>query len=166
MKTTTRMLIATGLLVAGIAGVALATPIVGLVSPFLSIGTDNHNISSHGVAATANGHYFNATLTTDGPSNISIQEAAFGVGAHNGWHSHPGLVAVTVLQGSIEWFDQNCNRTVYNAGDSWTEGSAEHYFRVLGTTTVQLTAVFITAKGEPYRTDKAQPACAVGLGLE
>jgi len=74
-------------------------------------------------------------------------------------------VAVTIISGAIQWFDENCVETDYKAGDSWTEGSKLHYFRVVGTTGLHLTAFFITALGAPYRTDEAAPACAAALGL-
>lgn len=166
MKLKTKIVIGAALLTTAAVGLALATPIVGLVSPFLSVGTDEKPIDSHGVAQTPEGDWFNARLTTDGPSNIAFQEFALAAGGHNGWHSHPGLVAVTVLSGEIEWYDANCHPTVYKAGDSWTEGSHTHYFRNIGTGTAQLTAVFITAKGVGYRIDKAAPACGIALGLE
>jgi hypothetical protein len=76
------------------------------------------------------------------------------------------MVAVTVLSGTIQWYDGNCRPTVYNAGDTWTEGSRTHYFRNIGTGTAQLTAIFIVAKGAAYRRDNPAPGCAVALGLE
>ena len=159
------LLIGAGLVCGSVLGLALATPIVNLASPFLSIGVAEDAISTHGVAETSDGHFFNARLTTDGPSNISIQEAAYAAGGKNGWHSHPGLVMVTVLQGSLEWFDDACHSHIYNVGDSWTEGSARHAFRNVGPGTLTVSAVFVTAKGVPYRTDKSAPACAAELGL-
>src|ERR1700739_3533915 len=94
-----------------IGGLALATPIVKLASPLLSTGTVSSPINSHGVAAVPdpdNDAYFNARLTTDGPSTVTIQDAAYAAGGQNGWHSHPGIVIVTLISGSIEWFDGNC----------------------------------------------------------
>lgn len=104
-------------------------------------------------------------LTTDGPSTIAIQDAAFNPGGHNGWHTHAGLVVVTLISGSLQWFDANCETTFYKAGDSWLEGSQPHYFRILGSTGAHLSAVFIVSKGEPLRIDHAAPSCAVALGL-
>ena len=151
-----------------IGGLALATPVLKLASPLFSTGTISAATDAHGVTSVPdadNDAYFNARLTTDGPSTVTLQDAAFAPGGQNGWHSHPGIVIVTLISGSIEWFDANCNRKVYNAGDSWTEGSQTHAFRVLGTTGIHSTAVFIIAKDQPYRIDKPAPACASGLGL-
>jgi quercetin dioxygenase-like cupin family protein len=150
---------------ATIVGIAFATPIVNLASPLFSVGQHPSDIHANGVGKTPSGEWFEVKLTSEGPSTMSNQDAAYGVGGVNGWHSHPGMVAVTLASGSIQWFDENCRETTYNAGDSWTEGSKIHYFRVLGTTAIHLTAFFITAQGAALRTDEPAPACAAGLGL-
>jgi quercetin dioxygenase-like cupin family protein len=167
MKLTTKIVTGAALTTA-LAGLTLATPIVKLASPIFSTGTVATAVNSHGVAAIPdadNDAYFNARLTTDGPSTITLQDGAYAAGGQNGWHSHPGIVIVTLVSGSVEWFDANCESKIYKAGDSWTEGSQTHAFRVVGTTGAQLTAVFIIAKDQAYRIDRAAPACAAGLGL-
>jgi hypothetical protein len=75
------------------------------------------------------------------------------------------LVTVTLTQGSIVWYNGNCEATTYNAGDAWVEGSQPHMFRVVGSETVLIYATFITAQDEALRTDKPEPACAAALGL-
>jgi quercetin dioxygenase-like cupin family protein len=146
-------------------GLSMATPIVKLVSPLLAVGDHSADIHKRGTAVVSNSEAFRVELETDGPSTFSIQDAAFAAGGQNGWHSHPGLVAVTIISGSIRWYDENCTPTVYKAGDSWVEGSQIHAFRNIGTDTVHLMASFITAKGQALRTDEPAPTCAAGLGL-
>jgi quercetin dioxygenase-like cupin family protein len=166
MKRKTKVVIGAAAVAAAIAGIAYATPIVGLVSPLFSVGQHASDIRTHGVARSPSGaEVFEVRLSTEGPSTMSNQDGAYGVGGHNGWHSHPGMVAVTMVSGAIQWFDGNCVETDYKAGDSWTEGSQLHYFRVVGTTGVHLTAFFITAQGAALRTDEAAPACGAALGL-
>ena len=164
MKTRTKVIVS-ALTVVGIAGFALATPIVGLLSPILAAGNHSGDIQKTGMGPVTNGDRFRAELNTDGPSTTTIQDAAYAFPGQNGWHSHPGLVSVTIISGSIEWFDANCVATIYKAGDSWVEGSQLHAFRNLGPGTVHLMAWFITAQGQPLRTDETAPACASGLGL-
>jgi quercetin dioxygenase-like cupin family protein len=165
MKTKTKVIIGAAIATA-LAGLALATPIFNLASPVLATGNDNTWIDEHGAATAANGESFTASLTTQGPSTILIQDAAYSPGGHNGWHSHPGLVMVTLIAGSIQWFDANCKPTFYTAGDSWVEGGQVHYFRVVSTVNVHLMASFVIAQGEPPRTDQPAPACAAALGLD
>lgn len=163
MKTRTKALIGLSAL-AALVGIGLATPIVKLASPLLSSGSVDEDIHTHGHFVTPTGT-FRVELETEGPSTIATQIAAFAVGGYNGWHRHAGMVAVTMTQGTIQWFDANCKMTTYTAGDSWTEGDKLHYFRNSGTTAVQLTATFIVAKGAALRLDETAPACAAALGL-
>jgi quercetin dioxygenase-like cupin family protein len=165
MKLKTKVVIGATAAVAAIAGIAYATPIVGLASPLFSVGQHASDISTHGVGRTLSGEEFEVRLRTEGPSTMSTQDAAYAAGGHNGWHSHPGMVAVTIVSGAMQWFDENCVETDYKAGDSWTEGSKIHYFRVVGTTGLHATAFFITAQGAALRTDEAAPPCAAALGL-
>jgi quercetin dioxygenase-like cupin family protein len=156
-----------GIAIAGsLVGLAMATPIIDLASPLLAVGQHSADIKTHGLGQTLSGESFEVSLHTEGPATISTQDAAYTAGGINGWHSHPGVVAVTLIAGSIEWFDENCVKTDYNAGDSWTEGSELHYFRVVGKTGIHLNATFITAKGAALRKDESAPACAAALGLE
>lgn len=162
MKTKTIVLSSAAALVIA-TGIALATPIVGLLSPILSVGTNNSDLHARGSGVTSNGERFHVELETEGASTVTIQEGAYAAGGANGWHSHPGMVIVTVISGSIIWYDENCTPTIYKAGDSWVEGGQLHGFKV--TTATTLTATFITAQGKAPRTDQPAPACAAGLGL-
>ena len=164
MKITTRLLIGAGT-IAAVTGVALATPVVGTLSPLLAVGKQNKDVNARGSAPTVNGEEFKARLETEGAATMTTQLFSVAAGGHNGWHSHPGLVAVTLISGTIQWYDENCVPTVYTAGDSWVEGSQPHAYRVVGTNAIQAVAWFITAQGQPYRTDLPAPACGASLGL-
>jgi quercetin dioxygenase-like cupin family protein len=166
MNVRTKFVLGAAAMAAAVVGIAYATPIVGLVSPLFSVGQHSADIEVRGVGKTPSGQRFKVELETEGPSTMSTQDGAYGPGGHNGWHSHPGMVAVTLVSGAIQWFDENCEETDYKAGDSWTEGSQMHYFRVVGTAGVHLTAFFITAQGAALRTDESAPACAAALGLD
>jgi quercetin dioxygenase-like cupin family protein len=149
-----------------IAGLVAATPLINLTSPVVAAGNVSKVLNVHGVAKDLNDkNYFNVFLTTQGPATISSQVASFKPGGENGWHSHPGLVTVTLTQGSIVWYNSNCEATTYNAGDAWAEGSSVHMFRVLGNAAVLIYATFITAQDEPLRTDEPEPPCAAAMGL-
>jgi quercetin dioxygenase-like cupin family protein len=165
MKRKAKVVIGTGILTSAVVGFAFATPIVGLISPLLAVGNQSADLDARGTAAVSNGERFRVELETDGPSTISTQDGAYAAGGQNGWHSHPGMVAVTLISGSITWYDENCQPTNYKAGDSWVEGSKIHAFKVTGTTGIHLMANLITAQGQALRTDQPAPACAAGLGL-
>jgi quercetin dioxygenase-like cupin family protein len=164
MKTMNRIFIGAAVIVT-LAGAAFATPIIGLVSPLLSVGTQNSDIHARGTALMSNGERFTVELETEGPSTITTQDGSVAAGGQNGWHSHPGMVIVTLIAGSITWYDANCNPTNYKAGDSWVEGSQVHAYRVTSSTAIHTIGVFVIAQGQGYRIDQPAPACAVGLGL-
>jgi quercetin dioxygenase-like cupin family protein len=165
MKTKTKVAMGAAAIASIIAGIAFATPIVNLASPVLAAGQKKGDIDTHGVYQTPDGQEFDVRLFTEGPSTITTQVGAYSVGGINGWHSHPGMVAVTLISGSIQWFNENCKEKDYKAGDSWTEGSQLHYFRVIGPVGIEFSATFITAQGVPLRIDQPAPACAGPLGL-
>jgi quercetin dioxygenase-like cupin family protein len=164
MKRKTKVVI--GVAATIIAGVVVATPLINLTSPVVAVGKVSSWLNVHAVAKDLNdNNYFNVSLTTQGLATISSQVASYNSGGENGWHSHPGLVTVTLTQGSIVWYNGNCEATTYNAGDAWVEGSQIHMFRVVGNAAVLLYATFITAQDEPLRTDEPEPPCAAAMGL-
>jgi hypothetical protein len=71
---------------------------------------------------------FSAVLVTVGASKIIPQEVKFSPGGTTGWHKHPGIVILTSAadSGPVDWYDAKSGKTVYNAGDSWTEGTKLH----------------------------------------
>jgi len=164
MKRKTKVVIGVTAMI--ITGLVVATPIINLTSPVVAAGNVSGGLNVQGTAKDLNdNNYFNVSLTTQGPATISTQVASYKPGGENGWHSHPGLVAVTLTQGSIVWYNGNCEATTYNAGDAWAEGSQIHMFRVVGTEAVLIYATFITAQDEPVRTDEPEPPCAAAMGL-
>jgi quercetin dioxygenase-like cupin family protein len=157
-----------------IAGIAIATPIVGLnFANILASGTSNTEISQHVrvtlppvVGQEQEDDEWSAKLVTSGPSNFIVQDVSYFPGGHTGWHSHPGILLVSVTEGSIEWYNANCERTVYNVGDSLTESTATHFVRNVGSVNARFMVTYVLAKGQPRRIDQPAPACAAALGLD
>lgn len=165
MKTKLKLLIGAAAISSAIVGVTWATPIFNLAAPILATGNDDSDIEARGVFATNDGE-FRARLKTEGPSTIFVQDVAYSPGGHTGWHSHPGVLTIALVAGTVEWYDANCELKTYNAGDAWTEGSQLHYFRNVGTVNVHLMVTYIIAKGAASRIDEPAPACAAALGLD
>jgi quercetin dioxygenase-like cupin family protein len=163
MKTRTKVIV--GAAAVAIVGIAFATPIVNLASPLLAVGTHEFAVDINGVYPVAGG-YFKVELTTNRPASVETQISSYSAGGENGWHSHPGLVAVTITEGTIEWYDASCNKTIYTAGDSWFEGSQVHSFKNIGTGPATLVGTFVVSKGATLRLDQPAPACASELGVD
>jgi quercetin dioxygenase-like cupin family protein len=175
------MKIRIGLLIGAVAatcsivGIALATPIVGLLfGNILAFGTiDTEVVARARVALPAvagdteseSEDGWSAKLITTGPSNFIVQDVSYVPGGHTGWHSHPGILLTTVTEGSIEWYNSKCQRQVYNVGDSLTENNEPHFVRNVGSLNARFMVTYVIAKGQPRRIDRPAPACAAPLGL-
>jgi len=110
--------------------------------------------------------HWTAKLVTSGPSNFIVQDVVYIPGGHTGWHSHPGILLSSVISGSIEWYDSDCEKHVYNPGDSLTESTQTHYVRNVGTENAHFMVTYVIAKGQPRRIDQPAPSCAAALGLD
>jgi hypothetical protein len=159
MKTKTIIFVGIAAITSTIVGLALATPIFDLAAPILATGIATSSFEAQGAGVTAGGTYVTTKLMTDGPTTIFIQDVAYSPGGHT-------VLALSLSAGSLEWYNGNCEQTVYKAGDAWTEGSQLHYFRNVGGVNVHLLVTYIIPKGAVSRIDKPAPACAAALGLE
>lgn len=178
MSTRTRIFIASAMIACMVGIVARATPIVGLLTgTILSQGATSDEISQHVRVALPSGtdggdgdqdrdDRWTAKLVTSGPTDIIVQDVVYAPGGHTGWHSHPGILLSSVVSGSIEWYDNECVKHVYNPGDSLTESTKTHFVRNVGTVNAHFMVTYVLAHGEPRRIDQPAPACAAGLGLE
>lgn len=162
--------------VAGVtlAGHALATPTVGTVfNNVLSTGTVPKGFHTTAYVSLPTGwdgtndgdDSWTGMAATNGPSNFIVQDVAFSPGGYTGWHNHPGILYLTLTEGSVEWYDAKCKKTLYQAGDSWTENTPLHYVRATGTVNARFMITYLVPKGQPKRIDQAAPACAAALGL-
>jgi quercetin dioxygenase-like cupin family protein len=105
------------------------------------------------------------TLETEGESEFFHQDFVVGPRGRTGWHSHPGILLITVKEGSVDWYDKDCVKHTYTAGQSFTEGAQPHNVLNSGTTNARLLAAYITKKGDPRRIESAQPECGARLQI-
>ena len=174
MSIRVRLLIGAVAITCGVVGIALATPITGVnFNNILALGTINTEVLERAkvalppvVGKEQEDNEWTAKLMTSGPSNFIVQDASIFPGGHTGWHSHPGVLMITVTEGSIEWYNANCEKTVYNAGDSLTENTQTHFFRNVGSVNARISVAYVIAKGQPRRIDQPAPPCSMALGLE
>jgi quercetin dioxygenase-like cupin family protein len=169
MKTKTKLLLGSISAAALIAGVALATPTIGAwYNVILSTGTADRDVNVHAhVALAGTDEGFSAELETEGPSNFIVQEVKFSPGGTTGWHTHPGILLLSLAadSGPVDWYDANCAKHVYNAGDSWTEGTKLHDVVNSSSLDAHFLVTYVVAKGVNKRADQPAPACAAALGL-
>jgi quercetin dioxygenase-like cupin family protein len=169
MNKETKVLLGSALAASLIAGLAMATPTIGAwYNVILSTGTVNRDVHAHAhVALPGTEEGFSAALETEGAANFIQQEVKFSPGGTTGWHIHPGILLLTLAadSGPIDWYDANCAKTVYKAGDSWTEGTKLHDVVNNSAIDAHFLVTYVVAKGVNKRTDQSAPACAAALGL-
>ena len=106
---------------------------------------------------------WNFKLKAKGDSDLYVTQHTFPVGAHTGWHTHPGPSLITVVSGALtvyEASDPTCTPKIYTAGQSFTDiGCGDvHLVRNEGTETAMDVAVQIVPAGAPRRIEADQPA--------
>jgi quercetin dioxygenase-like cupin family protein len=170
MRTAFKILLGGALAASISTGVAFATPTLGAwYNVVLTTGTAERDLHTRGnLVIPASDEDFGAVLVTDGSSNVIQQEIKFSPGGTTGWHTHPGIVILTLAadSGPVDWYDSKCGKTVYKAGDSWTEGTKLHDVVNHGTTDAHFFVTYVVADGVSKRTDESAPRCAAALGLE
>ena len=161
-----RIFIATALAAAAASAVALATPPVGvLFNRILSFGVMEEPLDQNLVRVGPDGLEWKLKLRTQGASDVYMQEVAFAPGGYSGWHTHPGLLVLTVVAGELSLFDEHCNIKVMEPGDVFTEDFSVHNLVNTGTVEAQAKAFYIVQKGKPRREEASAPACGPAIGL-
>ena len=104
---------------------------------------------------------------TRSPSVFIFEDNTFDPGANTGWHYHPGILLVTIVEGSVDWYDVKCQKHVRKAGDFFMEHDREiHELRNNGSVPARFIITFIIAKGLTFKISAPAPPCAVVLGLK
>jgi len=161
--------ICVAILVAGV-GVtaALATPALGtLTSIVFARGT---------LVEPVDAFDGGVTLIADETTDHAVQTITFAPGASSGWHTHPGVILVTVQSGTLTHYNADCSSEKISAGQTFhetrgiSEGSRRRGFslgsggtnvRNEGTVPVVVYVTYIVPAGEPLRIDMPNPGCPV-----
>jgi quercetin dioxygenase-like cupin family protein len=102
---------------------------------------------------------------TRSPSVFVFQDTELYPQGNTAWHYHPGIVLITVAEGSVEWYDAKCTRHVRSAGDFFTESDQLHFVRNISTAPARMILTFIIPKGVTNKIYAPAPPCAAALGL-
>jgi quercetin dioxygenase-like cupin family protein len=143
---------------------ALATPSCGLASETLAVGhypSGLLDLMCREFPGTRLPWYLKVNIRGD--SDVYVVRNTWPVGAHSGWHTHPGPSLITVISGELTVYDADdptCTSTVYHAGESFTDvGCGDvHLIRNEGTVCAVNMVVQIIPAGAERRIDADQPA--------
>jgi hypothetical protein len=137
-----------------VAGTAMATPANQFVGSPLAKGTVDQAAFQYNVGAIK--------LQAKGPVVFNMVSVNVAPGGTSGWHTHPGVVLVTVKQGAITFYDQSCNPTVHAAGTAFVEAQTDGpgLARNEGTVDAIVYVTYIApADTTAFRIDEANPGC-------
>jgi len=97
-----------------------------------------------------------------GDSDLYITQNTFQPGGQSGWHTHPGPSLITVTEGTVTVYEDDCTSTTYSVGESFTDiGCGDvHNIRNETGAEAKTIAVQIVPYGATRRIDAADPGCA------
>jgi quercetin dioxygenase-like cupin family protein len=147
-------------------------------TPACAVGADPNNLPE---TSTASGTSFNVpggivqratfaapfTIATAAERDVLAQRVTIAPGGDSGWHGHPGTVLVYVESGTLTFYDQNCAKQNYTAGQGAVENANQRLLaRNDGKSPVVLRAVlFNIPVAGAARIDGPAPAnCPVVAG--
>jgi quercetin dioxygenase-like cupin family protein len=58
-------------------------------------------------------------------ADVAIVKIELEPGGHTGWHHHPGVGLASVASGAVTFYDEECDTTVYEAGEGFLESHDE-----------------------------------------
>jgi quercetin dioxygenase-like cupin family protein len=96
-----------------------------------------------------------------GDSDVYVTKHTFDPGGQTGWHSHPGPSLITVIEGTLTVYHDDCTFETFSAGQSFTDlGCGDIHNAVNeGATEAIDVAVQIVPHGALRRDDKPDPGC-------
>ncbi|HUP45265.1 MAG TPA: cupin domain-containing protein [Thermoanaerobaculia bacterium] len=90
---------------------------------------------------------------------IATQTITFQPGGQSGWHTHPGPVFISVKEGTMTFYDENCGATVRMAGEGFLDtGDHPHLARnETGSPATNVVTYFAPPAAVSLRIDAPQP---------
>lgn len=153
--------------------VALATPPVGFIlNQIVAKGTALADISEilhvstdPSTGGDAEDEDWQLNLRTQGATDFYVQHIVVGPGGYSGWHTHPGLLVGTVVSGSIDFYNANCQKRSFSAGQVFTENTEVRAIINTGAVNADLSIAYLIKHNLPRRIEADAPACAPSTGI-
>jgi quercetin dioxygenase-like cupin family protein len=151
-----RSLVLGGLAVLVIAQTASATPIFGVDTPSLVVGTFDGGLEAHSQTDA-----LDVDVRSSGPTDVYLLENRIAPGGTYGWHSHPGPSIIVVQSGELTLYgasDPSCTPQVFGAGSGFVDqGGDVHVVRNEGNVDAVVYVTSIIPKGAGRRIDELDP---------
>lgn len=141
----------------------IASPAFATAPQGLSFtGVVNGHFGELSVLPTDKTGKWSMLLKTKDDTDVGVDEITLDGGGSTGWHSHPAAVFVTVVSGSIVWYDGTnpvCPGHHYSTGQSFTEDAFVIHNAVnsSGSSQARFIAVRMNPTGVPFVHDEGKP---------
>jgi len=140
------------------AGLMWATPGSGTSSTLLGRGTfDEFKVKRE----TATASHWLVKIEANSNLDVATQIITFQPGGHSGWHSHPGPVFITVMSGTMTFYesdDPTCSPTVRTAGQGFLDtGEHAHIARNESGAPATNIVTYFAPVGAALRIDQPNP---------
>ncbi len=138
---------------------ARATPSCGFTSTNLSVGT--FPSGSLDLMCEDEERQWELEMKVRGDSDVYVSQRTIQPGGQTGWHTHPAPTLITVIQGTVTDYQDDCTFTTYSAGETFTDPGCGDVHNVVNETGVEVRAVAvqIVPHGAPLRIDADDPGC-------
>ena len=155
--------------VLAVSGAVLATPPLGfVVNQIVTMGSNSGGIGQQVQIARnpdADDEPWQAQLQAQGATDFYIQQLVLAPGGYSGWHTHPGILLGTVVSGSIDFFDENCQKRSITAGQVFLENNQVHGISNPGAVNAELTIAYLVKHGAPRRIEASAPGCGPSTAI-
>ncbi len=90
---------------------------------------------------------------------VATQTITFQPGGQSGWHTHPGPAFISVKEGTMTFYDQDCNATVRMAGQGFLDTGADPHLarNETGSPATNVVTYFAPTNAPALRIDAPQP---------
>jgi len=158
LKTKIRLSAVACVLVFGAVAAVRADPAAGVAPNLIGRGTYGAFNLQADPAALA----FSAA--SKGPIDIVVRTHDYAPGSSTGWHSHPGPVFITVLEGKVTFYekdDPTCTPKVVSKGEGYVDTGRGHIGRNESGAPAKDVTVFFAPVSLPFRGElpAAAPLC-------
>jgi quercetin dioxygenase-like cupin family protein len=150
------LLVAVGVTVlALVVGAALATPPVNSTTDPITRATLGKFKAQHdGIKVKSPRHSADVAVVkvTLAPGGKGVPEGS------TGWHHHPGVGLASVASGAVTFYNEECHKTVYEAGEGFLESGEEPMLVVNhGNVEAVFYVTFIIPEESDLRIDDPKP---------
>lgn len=137
------------------AAIASASAPSGVVPTVLARGSfDSFKVMSN----PANGGLFKAEAK--GPIDVVVRRHEYAVNGTTGWHAHPYPVFITVISGTVTFYDYadpTCTPTVVHAGQGYVDSGRGHLGRNESGQLAVDVSVIMAPVGAAFRSELTAP---------